>query len=154
SRPQSGLRRDYRRIEPVAPPQSRRLPDGASGRGRQAARRTLVCDQGEPVMVARYLEDFRRAVAEMEQAKAAKQPVTHDEVYEVTKLLPDSSPLTSLTSLTSYLSTLERRCPPYIESHRWQQCIDDGRRFVADWGSQATALGWTVDNLFGLHVPP
>jgi hypothetical protein len=102
-------------------------------------------------MVAKYLEDFRRAVAEMEQAKAAKQSVTHDEVNEVTKLLPDSSPITSSTSLTSYLSTLERRCPPL--SDRWQQCLSDGRRFVADWGSQATALGWTVDNLFGLHTP-
>jgi len=32
--------------------------------------------------------------------------------------------------------------------------IEDGRRFLATWGSQAEALGWTSADLFGLHTPP
>jgi hypothetical protein len=37
---------------------------------------------------------------------------------------------------------------------RWQQAVEDGRRFLALWGEQAHALGWTARELFGLHTPP
>jgi hypothetical protein len=53
------------------------------------------------------------------------------------------------------LSELERRCPDQVEPRRWQQAIEDGRRFLAQWGEQAEILGWTARDLFGLHeVPP
>jgi hypothetical protein len=32
--------------------------------------------------------------------------------------------------------------------------VEDGRRFLAQWGDQAAALGWTVRDLFGLHSIP
>jgi hypothetical protein len=32
--------------------------------------------------------------------------------------------------------------------------VEDGRRFLARWGDQAGALGWTAEDLFGLHTPP
>jgi succinyl-CoA synthetase alpha subunit len=32
--------------------------------------------------------------------------------------------------------------------------IEDGRRFLNDWGEQASALGWTARDLFGLHALP
>ena len=51
-------------------------------------------------------------------------------------------------------STLERRCPDFVEAERWQQAVEDGRRFLASWGGQAKALGWTAGELFGLHSPP
>ena len=37
---------------------------------------------------------------------------------------------------------------------RWQRAIDDGRAFLAQWGEQAQALGWTARDLFGLHEVP
>jgi ABC transporter substrate binding protein len=37
---------------------------------------------------------------------------------------------------------------------RWQQAVEDGRRFLARWGKQAEALGWTARDLFGLQTPP
>jgi len=37
---------------------------------------------------------------------------------------------------------------------RWQQAVEDGRRFLATWGKQAEALGWTARDLFGLQTPP
>jgi hypothetical protein len=37
---------------------------------------------------------------------------------------------------------------------RWRRAVEDGRRFLATWGAQALALGWTVPDLFGLHSPP
>jgi hypothetical protein len=49
---------------------------------------------------------------------------------------------------------LERRCPEFVEAVRWQQAVEDGRRFLASWGEQAHALGWTARELFGLHTPP
>jgi hypothetical protein len=54
----------------------------------------------------------------------------------------------------SVLSELEARCPDYVEPNRWQQCIEDAQRFLADCGAQAEALGWTADELLGLHEPP
>jgi hypothetical protein len=33
---------------------------------------------------------------------------------------------------------------------RWQQLIDDGGRFLDMWGNQAAALGWRVEDVFGV----
>jgi hypothetical protein len=52
------------------------------------------------------------------------------------------------------LDVLETRCPDHVEPVRWQQAVEDGRRFLAQWGEQAGALGWTPRDLFGLHKPP
>jgi hypothetical protein len=35
---------------------------------------------------------------------------------------------------------------------RWEQAVEDGRRFLARWGAEAEALGWTARDLFGLHT--
>jgi hypothetical protein len=52
------------------------------------------------------------------------------------------------------LSELERRCPDLVELSRWQRAVEDGQRFLAQWGEQAKALGWTARDLFGLHEVP
>jgi hypothetical protein len=52
------------------------------------------------------------------------------------------------------IATLRERCPGYVEEERWRQAVEDGRRFLAHWGEQAAALGWTEGDLFGLHEPP
>jgi len=52
------------------------------------------------------------------------------------------------------LQALEQRCPAYIEPADWRQAVADGHRFLATWGEQAEALGWTARELFGLHTPP
>jgi hypothetical protein len=49
---------------------------------------------------------------------------------------------------------LERGCPDFVEAERWRQVVEDGRKFLATWGQQAHALGWTARDLFGLHTPP
>jgi hypothetical protein len=46
---------------------------------------------------------------------------------------------------------LQGRCPSNVDELRWRQAIDDSRCFLAVWGDQAEALGWTADDLFGLH---
>jgi hypothetical protein len=52
------------------------------------------------------------------------------------------------------LNHLERVCPALVAADDWKQAIDDGRRFLSEWGEKAAALGWTADDLFGLHAPP
>jgi hypothetical protein len=51
-------------------------------------------------------------------------------------------------------SALESRRPELVSVARWQQCVEDGRAFLARWGEQAEALGWTARDLFGLHTSP
>jgi hypothetical protein len=52
------------------------------------------------------------------------------------------------------LAVLQTRCPVLVPVERWQQCVEDGRAFLAQWGEQAALLGWTSADLFGLHTPP
>jgi hypothetical protein len=49
---------------------------------------------------------------------------------------------------------LAKGCPAYIDDDAWQQALTDGKRFLAQWGSQAEASGWTVRDLFGLAAIP
>ena len=52
------------------------------------------------------------------------------------------------------LHQLEHQRPDYIGTATWRQAIQDGRRFVSQWGEQADALGWTDADLFRLHEAP
>jgi hypothetical protein len=54
----------------------------------------------------------------------------------------------------SVYSALESGCPDLVPVDRWQVAVEDGRRFLARWGEQADALGWTPRDLFGLDTPP
>jgi hypothetical protein len=58
------------------------------------------------------------------------------------------------SAFTTALEALERRCPDHVEPDRWQQAVNDGRRFLAEWGTQVAVLGWRERDLFGLHEPP
>jgi len=52
-------------------------------------------------------------------------------------------------------AALKTECPAAVEHARWQQAIQDADSYIAKWGAQAHALGWTARELFGLHpVPP
>jgi hypothetical protein len=56
--------------------------------------------------------------------------------------------------LLSVLALLEARRPELVPVDRWQQAVADGRHFLAHWGDQAQALGWTAKDLFGLLTVP
>jgi hypothetical protein len=69
----------------------------------------------------------------------------------------DRSPAKPAGSNSRYraaFAALERRCPANVGIDRWQQAVEDGRRLLGQWSEQAASLGWTVDDLFGLHQPP
>ena len=58
------------------------------------------------------------------------------------------------TSFSHCLAALVERCPDLIHGRRWQQAVEDGRCFLAQWGDQAYALGWSTQDLFGLATLP
>jgi hypothetical protein len=51
-------------------------------------------------------------------------------------------------------AALAARSPEHVPTDRWQQAVEDGRRFLGQWGAQAEALGWTARDLFGLAPAP
>jgi hypothetical protein len=65
-----------------------------------------------------------------------------------------STPFSEISSPRRALSALESACPELVPEDRWRRCVEDGRRFLARWGDQAEALGWTSKDLFDLHRPP
>jgi hypothetical protein len=65
-----------------------------------------------------------------------------------------SPPFSRFSRFGRTFSALEARCPDHVPTERWMQAVEDGRRFLANWGSQAESLGWTSADLFGLHTPP
>ena len=65
-----------------------------------------------------------------------------------------SPPFGRLNRFCRTFATLETRCPELVPVDRWQAAVDDGRRFLAPWGGQADALGWTARDLSGLPAPP
>jgi hypothetical protein len=52
------------------------------------------------------------------------------------------------------VAALRSKCPELVDAVRWQQAVQDADCFLAKWGKQAHALGWTVRELFGLHPVP
>jgi hypothetical protein len=52
------------------------------------------------------------------------------------------------------VAAFEGGCPDLVPAERWRQAVEDGRAFLARWGGQAYALGWTPRDLFGLLIVP
>jgi hypothetical protein len=57
-------------------------------------------------------------------------------------------------NLYRVLTVLETRCPDHVPIGRWQHAVVDGRAFLARWGEQASELGWSARDLFGLAPVP
>jgi hypothetical protein len=60
----------------------------------------------------------------------------------------------NLSAYASAFAALRQRCPDHVEPLRWHEAVKDGHRWLAEWGEQAEALGWTAHDLFGLHEVP
>ena len=105
----------------------------------------------DPPSESENLYDLRsreNAKSQRPPAKFAKPAKAAEPVAKLAK------PVAVQWIYSEALNKLEGCCPDYVEPERWQQCIEDGRVFLATWGERAAALGWTVEELFGLHRPP
>jgi hypothetical protein len=95
----------------------------------------------------RYLDVLKAACANAKSAQSAKSVMRPVQISQI-------SQNSHAQGAVSVLARLESRCPELVDHDRWQQCVEDGRTFLARWGEQAEALGWTAKDLFGLHKPP
>jgi hypothetical protein len=77
-----------------------------------------------------------------------------DRHFSANERARQASGQTPLQRLCRTFYHLQYRCPDLILNDRWQDAIEDGRRFLAQWGRQAEALGWTACDLFGLASVP
>jgi len=113
----------------------------------------------------RYLDVLDRvadAHANAKSAKSAKSaPRTNPEAAQNSQVSqnshaqgPASKRGSEQNPYGSTIATLEARCPDLVPVDRWQQAVADGRTFLARWGDQAHALGWTAKDLFGLLTVP
>jgi hypothetical protein len=113
----------------------------------------------------RYLDVLDRVAGAHANAKSAKSaksgPRTNPEAAQNSQDSqhshaqgPASKRGSEQNPYGSTIAALEARCPDLVPVGRWQVAVEDGRRFLARWGEQADALGWTARDLFGLHKPP
>jgi hypothetical protein len=102
----------------------------------------------------RYLDIVDRVAEAHAKAKSAKTaksgPRTNSEAAQNSQIAQNSR----AQKLASVLVALESRCPDFVPVCRWQQAVADGKTFLARWGDQADALGWTAKDLFGLLTVP
>jgi hypothetical protein len=106
--------------------------------------------------IPKYLEAFRRAAREAQsnEKNVFNEKRGKSEGLNSLNTFISSPELPSFGRFGRTFSALEARCPTLVDVVRWQQCVEDGRAFLAKWGTQAEALGWTSADLFGLHTPP
>jgi hypothetical protein len=72
-------------------------------------------------------------------------------IAKVAKVQP---PVSSPHPYRLIFDALERRCPDFVPNDRWKRAIEDAESFLAIWGTQAEAFGWTERELFGLSPVP
>jgi hypothetical protein len=102
--------------------------------------------------MGKYLDILARAVDCDISDQSDKSPPPNSCAAQRDYKLADS--FGRLSRFCRTFSALETRCPELVPVDRWQAAVEDGRRFLAQWGEQAEALGWTARDLFGLHTPP
>jgi hypothetical protein len=96
----------------------------------------------------------RAAILEFDEglSRAEAEAIARREM--VAGVYDDMQAARDRVSYASALATLRAECPAYVDAADWQQAIEDGHRFVTQWGKQAECLGWAPADLFGLHTPP
>jgi hypothetical protein len=104
------------------------------------------------------LKSLARLVLQRDTARDSERDNLPRTCLAVSTPPRQNSKLYSVSSVSApyghVLAALEAHCPDYVPADRWQQAVEDGRRFLAKWGKQAQQLGWTAGDLFSLHEPP
>jgi hypothetical protein len=102
----------------------------------------------------RYLDVLDKVAEAHANAKSAKSAKSVPKINLEAAQNSQNSQNSHAQKLLSVLAALESRCPDLVPVDRWQQAVADGKTFLAQWGEQAQALGWTARDLFGLLTVP
>jgi hypothetical protein len=57
----------------------------------------------------------------------------------------------SLDRLGRAFEYLESRCPDHVPANHWQQAVEDGSRFLAQWGERAVATPTGAVTVYRRH---
>src|SRR5262245_59073078 len=110
-------------------------------------------ERPQPHTEGQRVQDKARTGTDCEISPAAQTPKTDDLLgFGVNSLISQFA--CSQSGYARVLTTLEARCLDLVPLRRWRRAVEDGKRFLAQWGKQAAAFGWTARDLFGLHQPP
>src|SRR5262249_34380942 len=132
------------------------LPDTASQKLDMGAAKAAKAAKADAVIPQKVIP------APAKTAKAAKVGAEPSTVYRAVTPDPDGTgcevtivelPAPGLRYRQTF-GALQLRPPAHVPEDRWRMAVSDGRAFLARWGSQAEALGWTSADLFSLHQPP
>ena len=109
--------------------------------------------------MSRYLDIARKGSCEL--AKREKCEIVATASHRLASLQPEAATNSHNSQFASsqrpyhhVLAVLETRCPELVPVDRWQAAVEDGRRFLARWGEQAEALGWTARTCSASTQPP
>ena len=90
--------------------------------------------------------------SELKMSAAAKpDPLV---VEEIRRHKPAILELLRSNPYAAAIEKLRSKCPAYVDADRWQLAIQDADSFLAQWGTQASLLGWAAKELFGLSPVP
>jgi hypothetical protein len=123
-----------------------RFPDGVQNV--QNVQNALAATAFEQFEHSEQRSDDCKGRSDTGQERAVVEWPNHHSSRAGQTVEPSSAPFAKT------LAALEQRCPDYVEEDRRRQCVADAEYFLARWGEQAEALGWTARDLFGLHKPP
>src|SRR4051794_20260124 len=73
---------------------------------------------------------FEKGVPPVPSKPSKGSPPHRGETSLKAVMLPE---VVSVSPMREALATLEQRCPEYVEAVRWQQCVEDGRKFLSQW---------------------
>jgi hypothetical protein len=104
--------------------------------------------------MGKYLDIIRKAEQPQAYDKNDINDQTHTVACDVGVASNPQCDFGRISRFSRSFRELERRCPDLIGYADWQQAIEGGRRFLAQWGEQAESLGWTSRDLFGLAPVP
>jgi hypothetical protein len=125
------------------------------GRYLEIFRRTPTeCEISEESEKSARLSSYSREKGDLfrnDQDGGAEACETRGPFFAANPLAED---LSRISRFFRTVQDLERRCPAHVDPSDWVQALDDGRKFLAYWGQQAEASGWTTRELFGLHAVP
>ena len=122
--------------------------------GAQKSPNPEMCHQAEPSKPSKLgFEDFeggpRKHFFEFECSSGLTQLCMIDSTKN-----SENAPRADPQNLQSVFAALRERCPDHVEDRRWLGSVQDGQRFLVEWGEQAEALVLTARDLFGLHEVP
>ena len=100
--------------------------------------------------MGKYLDIIAQRACDISDIRDKTPPVSCTEGKEANR--PDT--FGRLSRFCRTFAALESRCPDRVPTDRWQWCVEDAKRFLAQWGEQAKSLGWDSRDLFGLHSVP